>query len=363
MQRLNAIDAISPAWNHTHRLLLSPPRWQTLLKVGAVAVFAQVGGCNANLNFPGNMPHHSSHLVSAALLSVFLFVGLVALIIGLAFFYLGSRLQLVLFELVLRQETRVAPIWSRYSRVVWQWIGLKLLFYLVMLVCALPVVLPLIIHFIHTAPALGSSDKVDPMPIFALLLETFVASFFIILVFSVCYSLLTNFGLPSIALEATPMAETLRRIFLLIRQEPGQVALFLLMRFVLGLAWSIGAGIALGLSALVLLIPLGGIALILWAALHHAGLIAHIFLVCAWVTLGAAFLVAIVIGYLILLGNSFTFLQAYTPYFLGGRYPLLGNLLEPGPGAPFTPPPVFPSSDERKDSDGGPPMPMNPAVA
>jgi hypothetical protein len=56
-------------------------------------------------------------------------------------------------------------------------------------------------------------------------------------------------------------------------------------------------------------------------------------------------------------------LNAYAIYFLGGRYPLLGSMLEPGPGHPFTPPPVFPSAEERKDHDDGPPMPMNPAVA
>jgi hypothetical protein len=76
---------------------------------------------------------------------------------------------------------------------------------------------------------------------------------------------------------------------------------------------------------------------------------------CAFVLVMYASMLAF--GYLLLM------LDSYALYFLGGRYPLLGNLLEPGPGAPFAPPPVFPSEEEGKDDDGGPPMPMNPAVA
>jgi hypothetical protein len=62
-------------------------------------------------------------------------------------------------------------------------------------------------------------------------------------------------------------------------------------------------------------------------------------------------------------GYLLTLLEAYGIYFLGGRYPLLGDLLQPGIDRPFTPPPPFPSEDERRDDDGGPPMPMDPAVA
>jgi hypothetical protein len=59
-------------------------------------------------------------------------------------------------------------------------------------------------------------------------------------------------------------------------------------------------------------------------------------------------------GYLLLL------LEAYGVFFIAGRYPLLARLLEPGPGAPFTPPPAFRSPGEGPQD---PPFPMNPAVA
>ena len=51
--------------------------------------------------------------------------------------------------------------------------------------------------------------------------------------------------------------------------------------------------------------------------------------------------------YIATVGFVMTFNQAYALYFLGGRYPLLGNLLEPPPPVypyaptPPTPPPTF----------------------
>ncbi len=62
------------------------------------------------------------------------------------------------------------------------------------------------------------------------------------------------------------------------------------------------------------------------------------------------------------LGYLLALFEAYGIYFLGGRYPLLGNLLEPETSYSYTPPPVFPSEDEGDDDDG-PPLPMDPAVA
>ena len=86
-------------------------------------------------------------------------------------------------------------------------------------------------------------------------------------------------------------------------------------------------------------------------------------LVCLAVLFYIAFMVWSIYTSIGTIGYVLTWLTAYGIYFLGGRYPLLGNILDPGIGAPFTPPPVYPSDDERRDDDGGPPMPMNPAVA
>src|ERR1700679_208435 len=101
MQTLSAVDAISPAWDHTRKLLLSPIRWQTLLKIGIVAFFAEGAGnsfrSGSNRMGSGNhWPMHFPAIIAVA--SLIVLIGFVALLLALAFFYLSSRLQFVLFD-------------------------------------------------------------------------------------------------------------------------------------------------------------------------------------------------------------------------------------------------------------------------
>jgi hypothetical protein len=363
MQRLNAIDSMTPAWDHTQRLLLTPRNWRLLLKVGAVACFAQMGGCNANFNFPRNLPHHSSPVISAAILGLVVFLGILFLLVGLVLFYIGSRLQFVLFEVVVRQDTHIGPIWSRYGPVVWRWIGLKCLYGLIAFVCMLPIFIPLSVAFVHAIPRDGGTQTINTGPFLATLFGFLGIILLLILVFTIGYALLVDFGLPSMALEDVPIGEAVRRIFVFIRQEPGQIALFLFMRAIVAVAWAIGGYMALGIALLILLIPFGGVAFALWAGLHQSGAGGYAVMILGWIVLGLVVFVAFFVASIMVFGYLYTFLQAWTVYFLGGRYPLLGNFLEPGPSVPFTPPPSPPSAQEREDEDGGPPMPMNPAVA
>ena len=362
MRRLSAVDAIGPAWDHTQSLLLAPRSWRLALKIGAVACFAQMGGCNSNFNFPKNGMNGHSHLGQAYVAALFL-IGIFALAVGLALFYIGSRLQFVLFEIVVTRHTRVSPIWARYGAATWRWIGLKVLFFVAVLICSLPLLVPAIFYFVRTlghAKLAGNAGFSSYFAAFSFLL---VAAIVWILLVTCCYSLIADFGLPSMALEGTPLRETVRRVFALIRTETGAVALYLIMRLLLALAGVIGCYLALLLIALILAIPLGGIGFGTWMVWQHAQGAAYILMIAGWFVLGTIFAVLLLMAAITLFGAVLTFIQAYGIYFLGGRYPLLGNLLEPGPGYPFTPPPIFPSAEERKDDDGGPPMPMNPAVA
>ena len=365
MQRLSAIDAISPAWEHTRELLLVPRSWRLLLKVAAVAFFAQIGGCGTSFSSPGRFPGHAGAAAgSAAVETTLIVIGFVVLLIGLGLFYVSSRLQLVLFELVARRDTRVGPIWRRYSGVTWKWIGLKVLFFVVALVCLAPVVTPFVLHFIHNLPSPGDHGPQGSSRVVLVTVLEFIGVIFVALIaFTFCYLLLMDFGIPSLALENTTLRETLRRIVLLVRTEPGPVSLYVLMRVLLGLAWGLCAYLAILVSAAVLLIPLGGAGMALWAGLRHGGPGAHVVMIVGWGLLAALLGVAVVLAFIVLLGAGLTFVQAYAVYFLAGRYPLLGNLIEAGPGGPFTPPPVFPSRDESEDNDSGPSLPMNPAVA
>lgn len=343
MRTLSAVDAISPALQHTRRLLFDKRDWRLLLKIGAVAVFAEMGGCNSSFNLPGNHhAHGKAPAIMAAVLAFVVLIAIAAVLIGLVFFYIGSRLQFVLFDVVLRSDTTVAPIWRRFGGVTWRWIGLKLLFFLLALICIAPLLIPFVLHFIHTARMQHNGQIADPAA-FIISILGFVASIFIlVIVFSICYMLLRDFGLPSMALENASIGVTVQRILRLVRLEPGQVALYLLMHFLLRLAGAILCYFVLFFAMLIALIPLGGGGLALWLGLRHAGPGGHVLMIAGWVVLGLILAALLIVAGIMLFGYMLTFFQAYTLYFLGGRYPMLGAYLEAGmppPAVLMHPPP------------------------
>jgi hypothetical protein len=353
MLPLSAIDAIGPAWSHTRRLLWDKRSWRLMLKIGAVAVFAQLGGANFNsgsipnnlgsgTHNPGSLPHPA---FLAAMVGVIIFVAIFALLFSLALFYLGSRLQFVLFEVVLRSDTTVAPIWRRYGAATWRWIGLKLLFFLACFAVCAPFLIPIVIAFVHGITASAQNGSIqNPAAFIGTILGFIAAIFFIALVIAVLYSLLHDFGLPSMALESTTMGETVRRVWNMFRAEPGQVLLYLVMRFVLGFVGSLCSNIILVIGILIACIPFGMVGVLDYFLFRNAGTGGHIIMILVWVLLGLLFLALLIVAAIILTGYVYTFIQAYALYFLGGRYPVLGQYLAPywpQTHLPAPPPPAY----------------------
>jgi hypothetical protein len=361
MQRLSATGAISPAWHHVRKLLWTPPNWRNLLKIGAVAVFSQISGCSFSGKLPPGASNHATPPVQAAMAVALLGIGLLLIAVALGMFYLSSRLQFVLFEAVLKQETVIAPIWRRYGRVTWRWIGLKVAFLLAVLICAAPVLVPVVLHFVRSIPAFGAGQA-TAVPFFFTILTFIAAIFCLVLLITAAYWLLLDFGLPSMALEDAGIGETLRRLWSLLSAEPAQTLFYLFMKFLLAIAGAIANYFTLIASTLILLIPLGGASIGLWLGLRHSGIVGHLLMVGGWIVAGLILLAAMAGVGIIAFGFLLTFLQAYAIYFLGGRYPLLGEILDPTPGRPFTPPPPLRGPDEPDDDDG-PAFPMDPVPA
>ncbi|HEY4010930.1 MAG TPA: hypothetical protein VGM11_12320 [Acidobacteriaceae bacterium] len=341
MTPLSATDAITPAWQHTRRLLLGPRDPRLFFKIAAVAFFAEV----LSGSFSFSPPLHNGHptgggpspAILATILSIIFICAAVGLLIGLVFFYLSSRLQFTIFHVVLRSETTVAPIWRRYGPATWRWMGLKILFFLGAFAVLAPILIPGIFYLIH---AITLQSHGDNSHIVGFVLTGFSFALLLMLtVFALAVAtiLLRDFGLPSMALEGTSLRETVRRVVALSRAEPGQVGLYLLLRFCLAMAGAFTAEFVLGALVLVLGAPLGGVGFGLWATLHTAGAGARAGMIGGWVILGLALVAALAIALIALFGYLFTFLQAYAIFFLGGRYPLLGQLLveppAPVPGA------------------------------
>ncbi len=354
MQPLSATDAIAPAWQHTRRLLLDPRNPRLFFKIAAVAFFAEM----ANFSFSFARPSHSGHgggvspVFLGAVVAIVLACVAIGFVVGAVLFYLSSRLQFTLFHIVLRSETQVAPIWRRYAAATWRWMGLKLLFFLAALACVTPIFIPAVLYFIHGISLQSHGDN-SHIVSFILTVFGFVATAILFaLTVAVVTILLRDFAVPSMALEGTPLRETVRRVVALVRAETGQVALYVLLRVCLAIGGTLTSYLLLGVVALIVGAPLGGVGYGLWKEFHLAGAGAHAGMIAGWVLLALGLLAVVGVGVICLFGYLFTFLQAYAIFFLGGRYPLMGQLLteppaplpaaQPQPWAPafYTPPPA-----------------------
>ena len=340
MQPLSATDAIAPAWQHTRRLLLGPRNPRLFFKIAAVAFFAEMMSSTFSFSPPFNSSHTgsggSSPSITAAIIGIIFLCAIGGLLIGLVLFYLSSRLQFSIFHIVLRSETTVAPIWRRYGSATWRWMGLKILFFLCAFACLAPILIPGIFYVIHAVTLQSHGDNSHIVG-FILTGMFFVFLFVLfILALAVATVLLRDFALPSMALEGTPLRETVRRVVALTRAEPGQVSLYLLLRFCLTTAGVFVSEILILLLGLVVGGPLAGLGFGLWTTLHTAGTGARAGMIGGWVILALALFAVLAVGVICLFGYLFAFLQAYAIFFLGGRYPLMGQLLVEPP-APIIP--------------------------
>jgi hypothetical protein len=355
MQILNAIDAISPAIARTKLVLFTPFRAGRTWKLCATAYVA----FGATIFFPFPLVYlffiPAAHRTSPGAVGALL--GGVALFsaIGLVIFYLCSRLQFAFFDIVLNRGEFVAPAWRKYGPQTWPWIGLKIVFGTVLsFVVAAPFV-----GYARNAFALLGSIKPAQQPPPELFFAIFELEFGLFFAFGLLFllgSLLTDFILPSLALENTTLGEACRRLLRLIQREPGQFSLFALMKLVLGVAGYIAQTVAMYVVLFVFIIVVlivGGIGYLI---LHVMGASPTVMAVVA-VTVGVP-LYIVFLGYVVFLlnGTVLTFLQAYALCFLGGRYPMLGAYLDsamppivppimPPPGYAYpTPPPAIPES-------------------
>lgn len=340
MRPLSATEAITPAIQRTRDVLARPFRLGTYLKIAAVAFFAELGSFNLNFNTSGGRGNlHSLPPAFLAFIVAFaVAIAVVSLIIGLIFFYIGSRLQLVLVEMVATRQKIVAPLWRKFSTVTWRWLGLRLLFILVVVLAAAAIAVPLVLYFGITF----RHGFHHPVFSFAAIAFFIFAALVFLLAFIAVYMALRDFALPSFAFEDVPISEALRRVGGLVAAEPGPVALFLFLQFLLTLVAGMAAEIVIVMVLLVSAIPFVIVGVVLFFALHHAGPAGTAVLIVAAIFGGLIYFAwAFCVG-IAGLCPVYIFSQAYSLYFLGGRYPMLGDLLESSEPPPAFPYPAYP---------------------
>jgi len=352
----SAVDAISPAFEHTKRQLLQPFRigqWVRLALVGLLAGELSSGGFKIpNLsNF--NLPRHqgSEHFLAPdfAGSDPMLFARLIAVLVvagfllGILLIYVSSVMRFILFDSVLVKECHIRQGWSRRQGPGWHYFLWKLLY----LLATFGVLIVLVGIPAGFAFAVGWLR--DPKQHMAALVLGGIALFLAIMIFAigmaVIYVLTKDFVVPQMALENIGALEGWRRLWAMMKAEKSSYAGYIGMKIVL----AIGVGIILGIVGfmigLIILIPAAGVAVAAVLGGKAAGLGWTAATITLAVVAGSVLLAVFLFMMALISVPVIVFFPAYSIYFFAARYPALSTALYPAPPAPppYTPPP-FPAA-------------------
>lgn len=331
MRPLTAFEALTPAFTRTRVFLFSPFRIGRSWKL-ATTGYLTLGGV-FYLPFPllylpalAFVPLSSGArfaISAAALLATALFTFL---------FHLCSRLSFAFFDLVLNRGEFVAPAWRPYGPASRRWSIAKVLFGSAATLC---LAVPLadyarkLIPYFKTQMA-HPNQPLDPQFLIPLFTGYFVLVFGLLSSYFVA-ALANDFVVPSLALEGTTVREAFRRFGLLLRYEPGEVLLYAALKGTAQFAGSMAVNLAFELAFFIMVLVLALVGGLLGYGLHKLGIPLSVLWGVAGVLGIPCMLLLAVYGVCLGLGTVAAFLQAYLLYFLGGRYPALGALLEPPP--------------------------------
>ncbi len=343
---ISAVDAISPAFQHTKKQLIEPFRasqWAKLALVGFLAGEVHSGGCSGG-NF--QMPTRTSggerflelglpamNPVAYAALIALLVVAV--LVLWVLFIYVNSVMRFVLFDSVVAKQCEIRQYWNRRQKPGLRYFAWQLLLFLAMMVgltilVGIPATLALAVGWLKQ-----SSQHMVPLILGGVLLfflvTTFVVLWLIVLVFS------KDFIVPQMALEDIGPMEAWRRLLPMLKSEKGGYAGYLGMKIVM----SIGAAVIVGIAAMIIilltLIPIGGVGAVLVLMGKSGGLHWNLYTITLAVVIGS-FLLAFILYVVSLVSvPAIVFFPAYSIYFFAARYPALDAVLRPAP-PPFLSP-------------------------
>jgi hypothetical protein len=348
MITLSATQAISPAIERTKYFLFKSFRLGRFLKLTLVALFTEGGmaSCNFGNSIPsGNgggsshpmPPFHMPHLPQTHEAWLPILIGAAAVIVLIVIpvmiliSYLLIRLRFSYFECVLRMQDRIGPAWARYHRQALRYLGLSWCIGLAVWVVLGVVGYNLYQRFKPLFDAMGSDHKptfADFLPLIGIVL---VLVMVLAIVGSLVNTALSYFVLPHMALEDASIMEALSDVWSDIIAEPWQYIFFILLRFLTTLAASIIGMIGLIIPLLVV-VAVGAVIVIL-LKMASTGLAVMLGVPAGILLLGIFFLAGIGVS-----GTIGTYRRNYALLFYGGRYPPLGNILQPPMPMPPAPP-------------------------
>jgi hypothetical protein len=349
---LSAVDAVSPAFSATRRVLFQPFRFATWSRLAWIALLTGEfvgGGFSGGSNF--NMPSTANRRrwdfiftltppfkqgIEKFLPWILFFAG-VGLLLGLFWIYASSVGRFILLDAVLRGRYRFREGWKR-----WQQPGLRYFFwqlgftFAMLLVLLLVIGLPVFLAW-RAGLLLRPGSHVGILVAGGIVLV--LAAMCIILFSAVIALVAKDFLVPVMAFENCTVTDGWKRLWPMMAAEKWAYAGYVLMKIVLAIGSAIFFSIVDFLMILFLLIPFGILGAAAYFFAKSAGLSWNPATIGAVVILGLAALAAIFWVIAFVYSPGLVFFQSYTLQFFGTRYAPLGSEMFPPPPAP---PPLAP---------------------
>ncbi|MGD0427002.1 MAG: hypothetical protein ABSC10_09795 [Candidatus Acidiferrales bacterium] len=337
----SAADVIEIAFRHTKGQLLRPFRfaqWMRLAFVGVLAgEMSSFSGCNFNV--PSNYhPRGTQHFLAAPWLDFSnahpaLIAGLVAafLVAWLGFVvlftYVASVMRFILFDSVVARECHIRRGWSRRRHAgvrlfCWQLVLMLVMIATLLIVIGIPVA---------GAAMLGwfSDAREHVLGLVLGGVTLFLALLLLAVLLGVIHVMTKDFVVPQMALEDISALEGWRRLWPRLAAEKAGYAGYIGMKIVLAIGAAILFGILSIMAFLVLLIPIGGAALVAVLGGKAAVWDWNVYTITLAVVFGCAGLAILIFATALISVPVVVFFPAYAIYFFAPRYPPLAALLWP----------------------------------
>jgi hypothetical protein len=351
--QLSAIEAVSPAFERMTSMLFRPFRFRTWLKIGFIGWLAG-GVAAANLNsfnyrmpsrgeFPsdvGNdMGSRISGVISRIHISSYLWIIVCAVLLfvaaSLIFLYLFCRFRFILFDTVITRQAIIRRGWHQYGsqagRYFIFWIGYTLLSW-----AALAAIVGVPFWHAYKSGVFHGDNAL--WSLFAVIGSVILGLLLFALVFAIIRTIAQDFLVPLMALDDLGLGDGWSMIRQMVAREPGVWAGYLGMKLLLSIVAGIALSIVLLITGLflclILAIPVAVVIFLGIALIKGAGTAGVVIAIVLFVLAGLACLACLFCLSLVVSAPVVVFFEAYSLYFLGGRYHKLGALLWPAAPAP-----------------------------
>ncbi|HXZ32639.1 MAG TPA: hypothetical protein VEH30_10190 [Terriglobales bacterium] len=339
---ISAIDAISPAFQHTRQQLFQPfkiGQWLKLALVGLLAGELTTGSCG-NFNTNLQAPRHPNHFLAPSLpkMDPLLLALLIAVLLVLGFLfwifflYLNSVMRFILFDSVVEKDCEIRRGWIQR-----QWPGLRYFLWQILFGSAtfagMTIVLGIPAAFALAAGWL-TKPKEHVAPLILLGIVVFLVLMALVVVSAVVHVLTKDFVIPQMAVEDLSAFQAWGRLLPMLGSEKGSYLAYVLMKIVMALGVGIVVGIITTIVILVTLIPIGDLGALFVFAGKAAGLGWNLYTITVAVVAGCAVLAAIFYVVSVVSVPAMVFFPAYSIYFFASRYPALDALIHPTPPLP-----------------------------